>query len=173
MMERDPKVVPHTGVRQGRTGQAGREVGRLLGAILDPAARRRGFAQASLLSDWPSIVGPALARRCQPVRVDYAPGRRRGGALVVQASGAVALEVQHAAPQIVERVNGYFGFPAVRQLRLLQMPFRPPPLPRETRPRPLQPEEEAALAGAVGEVGDEELREALLALGRAVRGGRS
>ena len=170
-MERDPKVAPPTGTRQGRTGQAGREVGRLLTAILDPAARRRGFAQASLLADWPRVVGPALARRCQPVRVDYAPGRRRGGTLLVQASGAVALEVQHAAPQIVERVNGYFGFPAVRQLRLLQMPFKPPPPPREVQPRRLRPEEEAALVGAVGGVGDAELREALLTLGRAVRGG--
>lgn len=161
------------GSRQGRTGHAGREVGRLLGTILDPAARRRGFAQASLLADWPTIVGPALARRCQPVRVDYAPGRRRGGTLLVQTSGAAALEVQHGAPQILERVNGYFGFPAVRQLRLLQMPARvPPPPPPRVEPRALRPEEEAALASAVGDVGDEQLRTALLALGRAMRGRR-
>ncbi len=166
------KVGLDPGRRQGRAGSAGREVGRLLAAVLDPAARRRGFAQANLLADWARIVGPSLARRCQPLRVDYAPGRRRGGTLLVQAGGAAAMEVQHAAPQIVERVNTYFGFPAVRQLRLLQMPLRaaaPPPAP--PRRRALTAEEEAALGEAVGPVADADLRSALLRLGRTVRGG--
>src|SRR3954463_3961785 len=114
------KVGVDTGSRQGRSGHAGRQVVRLLASILDPAARRRGFAEASLLADWASVVGPALAQRCQPVRVDYAPGRRRGGVLMVHAGGAAAIEVQPAAPQIIERINTYFGFAAVRQLRLLQ-----------------------------------------------------
>ena len=98
---------------------------RLLGGILDPAARRRGFAEASLLADWATIVGPVLARRCQPVRIDHPPGRRQGGTLLLQAGGGVALELQHAAPQLLERINTYFGHRVVRQLRLLQMPLPP------------------------------------------------
>ena len=144
-MDRDDKVAPDQGSRQGRSGHAGRQVARLIGAVLDPAARRRGFAQASLLADWSMIVGMTLARRCQPVRVDYAPGRRRGGTLVVHASGPAAIEIQHATPQIIERINLYFGFQAVRQLRLLQVPLRPSPPPRPVGPRALAPEEEAAL----------------------------
>jgi hypothetical protein len=144
-----------------------------LGAILDPVARRRGFAQASLLADWPTIVGPVLARRCQPVRVDYAPGRRQGGTLLLRTSGSAAVEVQHAAPQILERINTYFGFPAVRQLRLLQMPLPAVAPPPRVGPRPLAPHEEAAVAASVTGIGDRELREALLVLGRAVRSTRS
>lgn len=170
-MDRGKKVGTDTGQRQGRTGQAGREVGRLLALVLDPAARRRGFAQASLIADWARIVGPALARRCQPLRVDFAPGRRRGGTLLIQAGGSAAMEVQHAAPQLVERVNTYFGFPAVRQLRLLQMPLPVAPPPAPPRRRALLAEEEAALGTAVETVDDADLRAALLQLGRAVRGG--
>lgn len=170
-MAEDDKVVPEPEWRQGRNGQAGREVARLLGAVLDPAARRRGFAEASILADWPTIVGPALARRCQPVRVDYTPGRRSGGTLLIQAAGGTAIELQHAAPQIIERVNNYFGFKPIRQLRFLQAPLPPPPpLRKPPARRPLWPEEEVALQRAVGEVGDEGLREALLALGRSLRG---
>ncbi len=145
---------------------------KLLGGILDPAARRRGFAQASLLADWAMIAGHVLAQRCQPIRVDYAPGRRSGGTLLLQVTGAAALEVQHAAPQLVERINGYFGHRAVRQLRLLQMPFArmAPPLPPPHRI--LAPREEAALAAAVTEVTDAPLQAALLALGRTVCGSR-
>ena len=89
--------------RQGRTGQAGRQVARLLGKVLEPAARRRGFTEASLLADWATIAGPALARRCQPLRVEHAPGRRSGGTLLLQIGGGAALEVQHQAPQLIER----------------------------------------------------------------------
>lgn len=160
------------GARQGRSGQAGLQVARLLGGILDPAARRRGFAEASLLADWAMIVGPALACRCQPVRVDYAPGRRSGGTLLVQVGGAAALEIQHAAPQLIERINAYFGHKAVRQLRLLQMPLSPAKVPRPPRLRTLAPGEEAALMAGVTAVTDDLLRAALLALGRTVSGSR-
>ena len=158
--------------RQGRTGQAGLQVAKLLAGILDPAARRRGFAEASLLADWATIVGPTLARRCQPLRIDHAPGRRSGGTLLLRVGGAAALEIQHAAPQILERINAYFGRRVVRQLRMLQMPLpvAPEPPPRATRA--LSPAEEAALSSTVGGIADDPLREALLALGRTVAGSR-
>ena len=158
--------------RQGRTGQAGLQVARLLGGILDPAARRRGFAAASLLADWAMIVGPAIARRCQPVRVDHAPGRRGAGTLLLQANGAAALEIQHAAPQLVERINAYFGHRAIRQLRLVQMPLPPVPAPPPPRLRAVSADEEARLAAGVATVADDGLRAALLGLGRTMSGSR-
>jgi hypothetical protein len=160
------------GTRQGRTGQAGLQVARLLGGILDPAARRRGFAEASLLADWATIVGPAIARRCQPVRVDHAPGRRGAGTLLLQANGAAALEIQHAAPQLLERINAYFGHRAIRQLRLVQMPLPPAPAPPPPRLRAVAPDEEARLSEDVAAITDEKLKAALLRLGRTVSGSR-
>ena len=158
--------------RQGRSGQAGRQVARLLGQVLDPAARRRGFAEASLLADWQTIAGPALARRCQPLRIEHAPGRRSGATLLLQVGGGAALEIQHQAPQLIERVNTYFGHRAIRQIRLLQMPLPPPaPPPPPARP-PLSPQAEASLAAGVSGVADEGLRSALLGLGRALRATR-
>ncbi len=171
-MECATKVGANDGTRQGRTGQAELQVARLLGGILDPAARRRGFATASLLADWATIVGPAIARRCQPVRVDHAPGRRGAGILLLQANGAAALEIQHAAPQLLERINAYFGHRAIRQLRLVQMPLPPAPAPAPPRLRPVSSEAEARLAADVAAVADESLRDALLALGRTVAGSR-
>ena len=158
--------------RQGRTGQAGLQVAKLLAGILDPAARRRGFAEASLLADWATIVGPTLASRCQPLRIDHAPGRRNGGTLLLRVGGAAALEIQHAAPQILERINAYFGRRVVRQLRMLQMPLPVAPEPPPRVARALSRAKEAALSGAVGGIADDPLREALLALGRTVAGSR-
>lgn len=135
---------------------------RALRIVLDPAARRRGFAAASLLSDWRLIVGAALASRCQPVMLEA-----RGGILHLYAGGAAALEIQHAAPQLVERVNTYLGWRAVRRLRLVQSPLPPKPRPPEDLPlRPLAPDELASVDRNVVAVEDPDLKAALLSLGQ-------
>ncbi|MEJ0072405.1 MAG: DciA family protein [Pseudomonadota bacterium] len=75
------------------------------------ALARRGFAAARAIADWPEIVGPALAESSVPERL--VRGRNAESAtLVVRVRSAAALELQHWLPQVIERVNGYFGFRA-------------------------------------------------------------
>lgn len=145
-------------------------VSRLLTKLLTPAARQRGFAAVAVVEEWPLIVGQNLARRCHPVRLAFRPGSKTGGTLVLQAAGGAALELQHSTPQILERVNDYFGFRAAARIQLLQMPLRPhPPQPAPPRTRPLSDTEEATLAAEVAAVGDAELGAALAALGRSIK----
>lgn len=159
------------GSRQGHVRHASGGLARAVSKILDPAARKRGFAAASLLADWADIVGPALARRCQPAALQAARGAR-GGVLVLHATGAAALEVQHALPQLIERINGHFGFKTVRQVRLVQAPLPPRPTMVAPAIRQLDPVEEAELERAVAPVADEELRTALSRLGRSIKARR-
>lgn len=161
-------TVPAIGTERRRATAA---VSRLLTKLLTPAARQRGFAAVAVIEEWPLIVGPALARRCHPVRLAFRPGSKSGGTLVLQAAGGAALELQHSAPQILERVNDYFGFRAAARLQLLQMPLRPAkPQPAPPQTRPLSAAEEAALAASVAAIGDTELGAALEALGRSIKG---
>ena len=160
------------GDRQGRTRRASHGLAAALTRALDPLARKRGFAAASLFADWATIVGPGLARRCQPASLEQPRGGRGGGVLVLHAAGAAALELQHAAPQILERINGHFGFRAVRQLRLLQVPL-PQRRPDEAEEaRALDPGEAAAVAAVVAPVTDPGLRDALASLGQAIKAAR-
>lgn len=148
-------------------------VDRLMGNVLGPAARRRGFAESAILSDWASIVGPVLAGRCQPVRVEFPRGRHQGGTLHLHARGGAALELQHMAPQLAERINGFFGFAAVRRIRLVQTAPPPRKMP-EPGPnvRPLGPAEEQELRELVGALADQPLGQALIELGRVMQGTR-
>jgi hypothetical protein len=140
----------------------------LLGRLLDPAARRRGLAESRLLTDWPLVVGPQLAPRCQPVRLART-GDGAGGVLTVHVGGASALEVQHSAPQLIERINGFFGYPAVARLRLIQAPpIRSVKLRSPHPRRALTADELGALATLVEPVRPPALQAALAELGRTV-----
>ena len=46
-------------------------VAELIGATLDPIARKRGLARAELISWWPDIVGEAYAGRTVPERIRW------------------------------------------------------------------------------------------------------
>lgn len=154
-----------------RRGGGLKRVPALLPRLLEPAARRRGLVDARLLTDWAAIVGPDLAARCQPIKL----GRDRdgaGGVLHLRVSGGAALELQHSAPQVIERINTHFGYPAVAQLRLVQAPLAHT-APRSPHARRTPTADElAAIERAVADVADPALREALAGLGRAMHGGR-
>jgi hypothetical protein len=152
-----------------RRGGGLRRLPDLLSALLDPAARRRGLAEAKLLTEWPTIVGPGLAGRCQPIRLGNGTDRA-GGILVLHVAGAAALELQHSEVQILERINGFFGYPAVSRLRLIQAP----PLRRSSRAappvaRPVSVTAELEVRDAVQVIRDPGLRTALADLGRALK----
>ena len=169
---------PRMSDRGKRQRATGREVMRrggglwrlpdLLGKVLDPASRRRGLAEAGVLTDWPSIVGEALAARCQPVKLTGG-GHGHGGILHVHVAGSAALELQHSEPQLLERINSYFGYPAVARLRLIRAPLALPRRVPALAPAPLDPAAQAEIEAVVRPVADDALRAALRGLGAALK----
>lgn len=149
----------------------------LIAGVLSPAARKRGFATIDLFSYWPDIVGSAFADHTQPERLNWPKKLDNGGeaafepaTLTVRCEGSRALLFQYEVPTIVERINAIFGFRAISKIRIVQMPIvrygvvPPPPI------TPLGDREEKKLSADIAGVEDEALRDALLKLGRAVKG---
>ncbi|ABC24045.1 DUF721 domain-containing protein [Rhodospirillum rubrum] len=142
-----------------------------------PLLAKRGLAEEALLSRWAEVVGPMLAAHVHPMRLVRArrkPGGEggvlgAGGVLHLRVEGgAVALELQHRLPQVIERVNGFLGWAAVERITLHQgrllrtrtAPVREPP--------PLPAERAASLGSGLEGVDDADLRAALARLGTAV-----
>jgi hypothetical protein len=98
---------------------AAKQVAELIGATLDPLVRKRGLARAELISWWADIVGEAYAAHTAPERIRWP---RDGGAatLFVRCDPAMALQFSYEADRVRERLNGYFGYPAVGALRIVQ-----------------------------------------------------
>jgi hypothetical protein len=143
------------------------EVPRIAAAVLG----KRGFGAAQLVSEWPGIVGTELAQRISPDRLSFPAGERRDGTLRLRVASGFGPEVQHRAPQIMERINGFFGYRAVARLVLVQgPPIRPNRPAAPPRPRPLSAGEQGALDRRLARIEDPELREALRRLGQAVLG---
>ncbi|MFQ5983987.1 MAG: DUF721 domain-containing protein [Alphaproteobacteria bacterium] len=144
-----------------------RGVAAVLPAVTRKLLRERGFTEPGVITDWPAIIGKSLAEHTCPERLS------RDGTLRVRVAGALATELKHLEPQIVERIATYYGYRAVTRLALVQGPL-PPSGRRRTRTlRPLDEAEEEALAARLDGVSDPGLRRALHALGRAVYGSAS
>jgi hypothetical protein len=150
----------------------------LVQTAIDPVMRRQGFGQSSLVLFWDDIVGERLAAISQPVKVQW-PVRQNGRAaengpapatLIVRVETGFALELQHLARVVIERVNVHFGWRCVSRLLLKQGPVAAPFLARHG-PRPLNKAAEAAAETIVGSVVDEPLRLALTRLGARVLAG--
>jgi hypothetical protein len=152
-----------------RRGGGLRRLPDLLSKVLDPASRRRGLAEARVLTDWPTIVGQVLAARCQPVKLTGA-SRGHGGILHLHVAGSAALELQHSEPQLLERINSYFGYPAVARLRLIRAPLSQRWREPAATPAPLDPSERAEIEALVQPVADDGLRAALAGLGTTLKG---
>jgi len=149
--------------RRGWMRAVGRELPRVAGRVLG----KRGLGEAQLLAEWPAVVGHELAGETLPIKLSFPAGGRKDGVLKLRVTSAAALSVQHREPQILERINGFFGYGAVARLALVQGP-----LPDRARapqaPRALTPAEAAGLAGQVSQVSDPGLKSALERLGAAI-----
>jgi hypothetical protein len=150
--------------RRGRMGAIAIELPRIAGRVLGA----RGLGEAQLLTQWASIIGPTLAEQVSPDRLSFPRGERRNGTLRLRVAPAVALEIQHTEPVILERINAFFGYRAVARLVLIQGPPTRPPRPRPPQRRPLTQAEQRLLDQRVESVDDSALREALARLGRAM-----
>jgi hypothetical protein len=144
----------------GRHVYGPRAVGALVPALVKPAFRKRAPATAQVLADWEAIVGPAIAAVSVPRKLF-------SGTLAIACSGPLALELQHLAPQLIERINRHLGRVAVTRLRFVQ----DAPAPR-IAVRPPRPAAVARARAAVAGLPEGDLRDALEALGRAVLAGR-
>ena len=85
----------------------------------------------------------------------------------MRCGGSAALELQHLAPSVLERINGHFGYRAVARLKIEQGAVSA----REVSPAPppLTRLEQEAVNEATEAVADPDIRASLSRLGTAIR----
>jgi hypothetical protein len=126
------------------------------------ALGKYGLGEAAIIENWGEMVGPRWAGLTLPQHLN-----RRSATLTIRVAGAVALELAHVEPQIVERINTFCGRALVARIKIVQGPL-PRAAPRRPPPRRLTDAEEEHLAARGAPITDPQLRAALLDFGRAV-----
>jgi hypothetical protein len=144
--------------------------------LIDPVLARKAGINTALIGSWDEIVGEDFADCTRPDKITWPrrdPGddRVQPGVLTIACEGARALFLSHAQGELIQRINGFFGYPAIRQIRIVQKPVAAQTKIRR-RPRALTPAEDKHLREITGEIEDDKLRAALERLGRAVIGDR-
>ena len=155
---------PQTGDATARKGRGARAVSELVPGVSGAAFRRFGFMQNAVVARWAEIVGEQYARYSTPESIAFPVGKKSGGTLKVCVTGAFAPMLKHVEPQVIERVNRYFGYAAIDRLAL-----RHGDLPVQRRratvtEQPLSAETSATLR----DVADPDLRASLESLARAL-----
>lgn len=139
-----------------------RAVSDLLPDIGAAAFRRFGFVQSSIVSRWAEIVGDRYARVSTPESIRFPHGQRADGVLTLTVEGAHGTMMQHIAPEIIERVNRFFGYTAVAKVAFRQGDVR------RDAPRPKKAAEPTPVPAELGDslraIVDPELKAVLEAL---------
>jgi len=173
-MERDEKKP--ASAKKGRKpkpyerprGGPAKPVAELVPQIGRAAFRRFGFVQSSVVTRWPEIVGERHAQVCAPESIRFPPGEKNEGILQLVVLPAHAPLIQHVIPEIIERVNRFFGYKAVARVKMRQGPVQParapaaPKAPRSLKPIPME------LGDSLRDIGDPELRTVLESLARSI-----
>ncbi|MEO1967342.1 MAG: DciA family protein [Sphingomonadaceae bacterium] len=152
-------------------GGAARPIAELMPQIGRTAFRRFGFVQSSVVTRWPEIVGETHAKVCAPEAIRFPPGEKSEGILQLVVVPAHAPLIQHVIPEIIERVNRFFGYRAVTRVKLRQGPVKldrdteKPSSPPSLKPIPME------LGESLRDIGDPELRAVLESLARNVASG--
>jgi hypothetical protein len=140
--------------------------------LIAEALAARGLGEASLIADWPAIVGERLARHARPIELQWPPRAAKldpdapiaPATLVLRVESAFALEAQHSASVIVARANAHLGWRCVDKIAFRQGPL--PPSKDKLRPAPIPSNAaEAAARAAASPIVDDGLREAVTRLG--------
>jgi hypothetical protein len=159
-------------VRAGK-GVFAKSIGAFVPKVTAALFQKFGFHNAEIMSSWATIVGADLARLTQPESIKW-PRRGKapiesadegeagaGATLIVAADAAFALEVSYRHKEIVDRINRYFGYRAIAQIKVHQVPELEKPAVALSLAHRGAPIERIAVAPG-------DLNSALEALGRSV-----
>lgn len=152
-----------------------RPLAEFLDVCLSPSLAAQGFATSDVIMAWPEIVGERLAAFTQPLKIEWKrkpphadpEARPEPATLVIRVESAFALELQHMAPTVIDRVNTYYGWRCIGKIVLKQGPVRRIEKKKPALPA-LTPEDRARVNSAIEGVEEDGLKAALDRLGQAI-----
>ncbi len=171
-----PQLCFILGLQSMEQTMAMKAIGKHFSKVAEQAYARHGVAWAGLLSDWQIIIGQPLSDICLPEKISWprqqsetrSKHQKIGGTLVMKVAYGRALEVQHTTPQIIDKINAYYGYQAISQIKIIQGDIPKPEIFQKPELRPLGRAAAARLDSEMVEIEDDNLKGALRNLAKGV-----
>jgi hypothetical protein len=163
-----------------------RAVGQHVPRLTAKVFEKYGFHSAEIMTSWSTVAGADIARISSPERIKWPRGNpgshdaedarsAAGGAtLVLRTEPAYALDVEYKTREIIDRINRYFGYRAIAQIKIIQTPLAYKQPDQAAPARPKQPmADAAALPPPIPSDAEPELKTALSALWSSISAERA
>lgn len=151
-----------------RSFQGLERVGVDIKPIVTPILGRHGFVGAELFEQWEDIVGKELSFGIRPEKMVFQGSDRVNGTLVVKsAGGAFAMLLEHQKDRLIERINVFFGYPAVAHIKIIQGALKlkmPKPVKADKK---ITQKQMDALVERTKNIADPDLRQKMIEVGIA------
>ena len=102
-------------------------IGDSLKKINRDISNKYGKIEYLIIAKWPKIVGQFFANHSEPTKISRIPdGENDTGDVIysnylhINVSPVAAVEFQHFKDKIIDKINSYFGYKAISNIRLKQ-----------------------------------------------------
>lgn len=134
---------------------------------------RKNLLFGKMLAEWPHIAGEDMAAKTTPIELKFSRAKKDDTAnqaiLNLAVQSAYALEFSYHKNLLIERLNMFFGYPAIKDIKIVQnseimrnKTTKAPPT------RPLTVQESAKIDDMVSKIKENDLQTALKNLGKAI-----
>ncbi len=145
-----------------------RAIADLMPEVGRAAFKRFGFVQSSIVSRWEEIVGDRYATCSMPEMIRFPMGKKAEGTLELTVSSAMAPMIQHVVPEIIERVNRFFGYNAVEKVKIKQGHVAFASKQRQPKAAPILKAQAPELGDSLRGIADPELQAVLQSLANSL-----
>ena len=132
---------------------------------------KKSLLFGKMLSEWRDIAGADIAAKTTPLDLKYAKklDKKSQATLHLAVQSAYALELSYQKSLLIERLNMFFGYPAIKDIKMVQQDNVMGNKKTSTKPpRLLTMQEEQVLDELVGGIQENDLQTALKNLGKAI-----
>lgn len=137
---------------------------------IEPIIRKWGFVQTKIITDWPEIVGADLGSCSLPAKLINDSVLPKKQILIVEVNNsAKATELAYLEDIIISRINTYFGYDAISQIKIKQTPTLIVREKNQKKSLPLSEQQIDDLNIILESIEDEELKTALFELGKSIK----
>lgn len=131
---------------------------------------RKNLLFGKMVSEWNDIAGADIASKATPLDLKFSKKADNNQAVLQLAVlPAFALELSYQKALLIERLNVFFGYPAIKDIKIVQhSEVMANKKVQKSKTRPVTLQEQQSIDSLTSEIKENDLQTALKNLGKAI-----